>query len=601
MFLALWDMTSSTIVVMVNQGYGVDSYEDTGATLLLRCVLERRRDLMKALLDCGANPNLGLRNREDGLPIRMSTYFNRFDYVKLLVDYGAMVTTIEDMCDSIKSVFNAGNTDLIEFLLDCGLNPNMTFRDVSNLINVATKMGYDDLVEVLLELGADIHNRDSSMHTCIFHAVIHKNLHLVQLFLHAGAEVNMHDNQGVYLLGYAVVSGHIDITNELIRAGASLYEMDTTNVHCNAAQLAIITNKWEILDLVSEYEIDLSGQNRRQENILDTCLLVIKKEDVTPDTGTLLFRRLIRHGATAQSMKEYPHMPKDFFTYCTRTLADMAFEHQLQPRLTAEEYEYPSILYEAYHNKDVGLLAHLAAVQRGLASVVSLLLVSGANPNDHNPMRPVYLAEVFMQTIKDASISSDNKFSILTMLLDRGMGLEMVELYPSIPFEVMQVIELRLLLLLLANDGETVVMTKARNTDVHLQNLIDFGGDPNDTNGQHQDLVNSEYNQDLRKLFKKSALTNAMYDVQVTDNFKLIFALSSSSNIATAYALAGKINLPEYQEYIGTRMALIHGRQPHHAYKKMLRVFEEDFRIPYNSFRPDLGAFLRKEYAGGIS
>ncbi|KAJ8672526.1 hypothetical protein QAD02_003785 [Eretmocerus hayati] len=257
-----------------------------------------------------------------------------------------------------------------------------------------------------------------------------------------------------------------------------------------------------------------------------------------------------------------------------------------------------------YTNEE-GVSCLEAAVKRGKSAIVNLLLTNGADPTLRNPLQPLYLAEVYIRTLTDYSITDDDKYATLSALLRHGLELELIDLYPCVPLLILQTIDLRLLLLLLANArdtrGRTILMIKDQNANSHFQELLDFGADPNEVNGQHELLTRSQYGPHISSMFKNSPLTYSMYTPQVTDNFKLLFNVSSSTNLATAFALAVEANWFCYQDYIVTRMFLSSIQRQHHAYRKFVDIFGDVFEIPYRSFGQDLDNFLNLEYAGGVT
>ncbi|KAJ8669461.1 hypothetical protein QAD02_000720 [Eretmocerus hayati] len=236
MALSLWNLTPQNLSDIIDERFNVDACDGYGAPLLLLCISCQRRDLMQVLLNHGADPNLGTNADEIGLPLQVAVNQCRFDFVKMLITHGANIAHIERMPDVLSSALRTGNPDLTRYLHHQGLDPHITFSDMSNLLIAATRWNYSDLVQHLMSLTPRIHQPDSHGFTCIFHAVICKNLKLVRLFINDGANVNMHDNIEVYLMGYAISTGRRDIVMALISAGANLNEMDSDHVHCNAAQ-----------------------------------------------------------------------------------------------------------------------------------------------------------------------------------------------------------------------------------------------------------------------------------------------------------------------------------------------------------------------------
>ncbi|KAJ8676358.1 hypothetical protein QAD02_012145 [Eretmocerus hayati] len=326
-----------------------------------------RVDIVALLLQNGADPDLGIGPEDVGRPLRMAIRKRNFECVQLLTEHGADMVHVESDPDCLKPIFHQGEVHLIRYLVYDGLKHTLVFDDGSNLLNAATRLGDIGLIEHLLSLGyskSDINNADISGHTCIFHSVIRGDSVPVQLLINAGADVNLHDVNGIYLLAYAIVTGNRDMSAALIQAGANVEEMDTAFLHCNAAQLALLRGKWEILRLVVQRGNSLHRQNSRRENILDSCWMMLRMRRCTPDTAALIFRYLVDHGASVDTMKDYPSVPTVFFVHSPRSLIDLALRLGLRPIAREMDIFYQTPLREAYLNRDIGLIKHLVQVHK---------------------------------------------------------------------------------------------------------------------------------------------------------------------------------------------------------------------------------------------
>ncbi|KAJ8674501.1 hypothetical protein QAD02_005763 [Eretmocerus hayati] len=125
-------------------------------------------------------------------------------------------------------------------------------------------------------------------------------------------------------------------------------------------------------------------------------------------------------------------------------------------------------------------------------------------------------------------------------------------------------------------------MIQSGSNNPHFQQLLDFGANPNDTNG-----INS-------------ALTYSMFTPEVTDNFKKLFQLSTPSNIANAFSPATKENLTNYQYYIVQEIALV-TNPVHCAYQTLHDKCGESFDKLYCEVLHDLQFVMSQDYAGGVS
>ncbi|KAJ8670630.1 hypothetical protein QAD02_001889 [Eretmocerus hayati] len=358
----LWHGPIEVISRKIQNGWDVNTQDELGASLLLRSVSAQRLDIVKLLLHRGADATLGMSPADAGRPLRVAVHLCRYDIVEVLISHGAQARHLVQDPDALIPAMRRGCTDLIRFLLFVGLDGNLTFNDGANLINQATKYGYADLTRHLLRLGANIHNVDMYGQNCIFHAVNNQDAALVRPLLQRGAEVNIHDASGMYLLGRAIVVGNPGIVSDLIEAGADMTRMDVNQLHCNAAQLALIAGNVDIMETVVRIGVDLTARNNHGENILDTCLKVLQNNVLQPMTCTSIFKFLVNKGATVETMRDYPYVPQGFFMYTTRALVDFMMSLGLRPSPPRHNIFYHTPLQEAYHNRDTGLVAHLVNV-----------------------------------------------------------------------------------------------------------------------------------------------------------------------------------------------------------------------------------------------
>lgn len=90
---------------------------------------------------------------------------------------------------------NYGDKDVIELLLEHGVNPNGEM-DGSTALTEAAEEGSADIIELLLDYGANINHKDRDGVTAFMWAAGEGNLEAVTLLLNRGASVHHKDNDG---------------------------------------------------------------------------------------------------------------------------------------------------------------------------------------------------------------------------------------------------------------------------------------------------------------------------------------------------------------------------------------------------------------------
>src|SRR3954469_15372061 len=101
---ALWSGDAHAIEKVLSSKIDLNKADAQGRTLLMETVLEKRADLVKLLLDHGADPKLF--DREHSTALHFAASAHQAEIVQLLLDKGALVDARD----------NAGNTPLFKAL-----------------------------------------------------------------------------------------------------------------------------------------------------------------------------------------------------------------------------------------------------------------------------------------------------------------------------------------------------------------------------------------------------------------------------------------------------------------------------------------------------
>lgn len=115
-----------------------------------------------------------------------------------------------------------GNQDLIEMLLDCGADPNITDNNGCNALHHLALQITDNpkLAYLLISHGIRINSRDNNGETALLKASLRGHINLAQILINHEAKVNLPAFNGWTPLCYALAKGHIEIAELLIAAGA---------------------------------------------------------------------------------------------------------------------------------------------------------------------------------------------------------------------------------------------------------------------------------------------------------------------------------------------------------------------------------------------
>ena len=124
-----------------------------GAIPLLHAIIRGHDDVVKVLLDMGADPNRGTENGLTPLNF-VKLHGNSTGVVKLLLEAGADPNKGND--NGIKPLHLAAgtcHTEMVRLLLDAGADPNAATVTGETPLLWATEHGHEDSVQLLMDRG----------------------------------------------------------------------------------------------------------------------------------------------------------------------------------------------------------------------------------------------------------------------------------------------------------------------------------------------------------------------------------------------------------------------------------------------------------------
>jgi ankyrin repeat protein len=220
-------------------------------------------EIVKMLLDAGANPNAG---REEGMPIlSFAARQSSPEAVRLLLDYHASITTVSGMPFLIEAAGNFRNKNIL-LLLERGAEVDV--RDNSGqtaLFVVASHSPWRKtdapaqiaLVTELLRRKADVNIPDSvTGSTALMWAAYNHNVEVVSLLLRHGAKVNVAAQRYGTALLMACKHSHgdpirqIETVRMLLNNGANVKAVN--NEGKTALMLAKKSGKTELVTLIQK-------------------------------------------------------------------------------------------------------------------------------------------------------------------------------------------------------------------------------------------------------------------------------------------------------------------------------------------------------------
>eukprot|EP01036_Dinobryon_divergens_P031629 gene31629-41062_t len=251
------DSTGRNLQVLAALDSGADlnwkNKKENECTALFVAAKNAHQDVMKLLLDRGANPNLP--NKNGTTPLHMTAQKSSPEVVTILLEQGADPNLTEKnyVETSLHWAAEKGHRNIVALLLERGADPNLTNQAGRKPIDVARAKGHRDVVSLLekdnspellkqgknlfdasengdilevvaaLDAGADIYwrHRDASACHSLFIAAKKGHHDIVTLLLDRGANPNLANKNGNTPLHAAAHEGHSDVVTLLLKRGAN--------------------------------------------------------------------------------------------------------------------------------------------------------------------------------------------------------------------------------------------------------------------------------------------------------------------------------------------------------------------------------------------
>ena len=189
----------------------------------------RNEAVLRALIEGGADVNIE-RGKGD-TPFRVVCTRGLPYFAKILIETGANYNFKEKSLGktSLRAAAHFGQTEMVQLLLDKGLDPNVRDDWGWTPLHVAIN---PETAKALIDGGADIHAKAKDGNEAIHSLVGENMLDSVKYLLSLGVDVDTHGKNNMTPLHQASIFNHIDGAELLIMNGADIKAVDDNGMTC---------------------------------------------------------------------------------------------------------------------------------------------------------------------------------------------------------------------------------------------------------------------------------------------------------------------------------------------------------------------------------
>jgi serine/threonine-protein phosphatase 6 regulatory ankyrin repeat subunit B len=137
--------------------------------------------------------------------------------------YGADDDGMDEGATSLHSATKEGDTDVVESLLEGGININCRNASSGTPLGTAAADGKVDIVRLLIERGAEVDSHDMWGWTPLHEASKYGHLEVSQLLIDHGANVNARELDHRTPLSLSARNGHLGVVKLLLERGADVH------------------------------------------------------------------------------------------------------------------------------------------------------------------------------------------------------------------------------------------------------------------------------------------------------------------------------------------------------------------------------------------
>ncbi len=213
------------LLTLVKNVIDFEAFDVNGYTALIWAATKGHTEVVKALIEAGANLNAQDKNGYTALI--WATREGRAEVVEALIDAKADLNA-QDYEGKTALILAArkGRTEVVKALIEAEADLNAQDKNGYTALIWAAYQGHTEIVEALIAADADVNAQDDIGNTALICAAREGRTEVVKALIEAGANLNAQDISGNRALMWASEYGHFTVAKILIKSGANIYLAD---------------------------------------------------------------------------------------------------------------------------------------------------------------------------------------------------------------------------------------------------------------------------------------------------------------------------------------------------------------------------------------
>ena len=200
---------------------------------------------------CTHGEDVNAKSGSHGTPLGAASYKGHIDVVRVLLDHGAKVNTIDKMKTPLNSACFGGHLDIMRLLLEHGADVDVGDDSGDLVSHIASKAGQAEIIQLLLRYNADVNARGFLGWTPLHGASDGGHAKVVQLLLDRGADINALSRGHNPPLRFALTNESLEVTRLLLEHGADVDIRDESDR--TSYQVAESIGRTEFVQLLLEH------------------------------------------------------------------------------------------------------------------------------------------------------------------------------------------------------------------------------------------------------------------------------------------------------------------------------------------------------------